>query len=151
GWDQATSASAAAEGNYVELRAAFENRRRQSVAINSHGSTQTILGNVLAIPNVLSAYVIDNPTGAAVNVGATNYSVAAHSVLVSAYGGLASAIAQAIWTAKDGGCGYNGNTTYTVADTSYPVGSQPQYPVTWLVPTPQPVYFVVTLQNSSLL
>jgi hypothetical protein len=151
GWDQATSTLAAAEGNNVESRAAFENRRRQSVAINSHGSTQTILGNVLAVPNVLSAYVIDNPTGSAVNVGATNYSVAAHSMLVSVYGGLASAIAQAIWTGKDGGCGYNGNTSYTVADTSYPVGSQPQYPVTWLTPTPTPVYYSVTLQNNSSL
>ncbi len=151
GWDQATSASAAAEGNLVESRAAAENRRRQSVAINSHGSTQTILGNVLVIDNVLSAYVIDNPTGSPVSVGATSYSVAAHSMLVSVYGGLASAIALAIWLGKDGGCGYNGNTTYTVADTSYPVGSQPQYPVTWLIPAPVPTYFLVTLQNNSSL
>ncbi len=50
GWDQATSASAAAEGNNVESRAAFENRRRQSVAINSHGSTQTVLGTCWQSP-----------------------------------------------------------------------------------------------------
>jgi hypothetical protein len=151
GWDQATSSSAAAEGNFVESRAAFENRRRQSVAVNSHGSTQMILGNVLKIANVLSAYVVDNPTNGAVNVGATNYSVAAHSILVSVYGGLASAIAQAIWSGKDAGCGYSGNTNYTVADPSYPVGSQPQYVVTWLTPTPTPVYYAVTLQNNSSL
>lgn len=151
GWDQATSAVAAALGNAVESRAAFENRRRQSVAINSHGTPQTILGNVLAVPNVLSAYVIDNPTGAAVEVGPTNYSVAAHSILVSAYGGVAAAVAAAIWNGKDAGCAYNGNTSYTVYDTSYPAGSQPAYPVTWLVPTPTPVYFAVTIEGNSAL
>lgn len=151
GWDQATSASAAALGNFTESRAAFENRRRQSVAVNSHGSPPAILGAVLEVPNVLSAYVIDNPTGSPVSVGTTSYSVAAHSVLASVYGGLAAAIAKAIWTAKDGGCGYNGNTSATVADTSYPLGSQPQYTVTWLTPTPTPVYFLVTLQNNSSL
>jgi hypothetical protein len=77
--------------------------------------------------------------------------MAAHSVLVSVYGGVAAAVAQAIWNKKDGGCGYNGNTTYTVADTSYPLGSQPQYVVTWLTPTPTPVYIAVTLQNNALL
>jgi hypothetical protein len=151
GWDQAISTLAAASGNNVESRAAFENRRRNSVAINSHGTPDAIKGNVLAVPNVLSAYVIDNPTGGAITVGSTAYSVAAHSVLVSVYGGLASDIAKAIWTAKDGGCAYNGGTSAVVTDTSYPVGSQPTYTVSWLTPTPKPVYFVVTLQNNGSL
>lgn len=151
GWDQATSSSAAAIGNAVESRAAFENRRRQSVAINSHGTTETIKGNVLAVNNVLSAYVIDNGSGSPITVGTTDYSVAAHSILVSVYGGLAASIAQAIWTGKDGGCGYNGDTSAIVADTSYPVGSQPQYTVTWQTALPTPLYFVVTLENNSSL
>ncbi len=151
GWDQAVSASNAVFGNYVESRAQLENRRRSSVAINSHGSTDAILGNVLAVANVLSAYVIDNPGNVAITVGPTNYSVAPHSIVVSVYGGLSAAIAEAIWTAKDGGCGYNGNTSYTVYDTSYPVGSQPAYPVTWLVPSPVPVYFVVVLSANTQL
>lgn len=150
-WDQVVSASAAALGNLTEGRAAFENRRRNSVAINSQGQTAAIYGAVLAVPNVLSAYVVDNPTSATVNVGATGYAVVPHSVLVSVYGGVAAAVAQAIWSKKSGGCGYNGNTTYTVADTSYPVGSQPQYPVTWLTPTPTPIYIAVALQNNALL
>lgn len=151
GLDQITSVATAALGSNVESRAEFENRRRQSVAINAHGSTQTTLGNVLAVPNVLSAYVIDNPTNAAVNVGTTSYSVAAHSMLVSVYGGASPAIAEAIWTSKDGGCAYNGATSYTVYDTSYPSGSQPSYPVTWLTATPTPVYFAVTIQNNTSL
>lgn len=151
GWDQAVSASDAVLGNVVESRAQAENRRRNSVAINSHGSTASILGNVLEVANVLSAFVVDNPSNVAITVGPTNYSVAPHSVVVSVYGGLAADIAEAIWTAKDAGCGYNGNTSHTIFDTSYPIGQQPSYTVTWLTPTPVPVYFVVTLAANSQL
>lgn len=148
GWDQAVSTNAAALGNFVENRASFENRRRNSVAINSHGTTEAIFGSVSELDGVLSAYVIDNPTGSTVDEGTTGYPAVAHSVLVSVYGGTAAQIAQAIWTAKDAGCAYNGNTTVTVYDTSYPLGSQPSYPVTWLVPTPKPLYFAVVIQSS---
>lgn len=151
GWDQAVSSAAAAVGRNVESRAAFENRRRQSVAINSHGTTQTILGNVLAVANVLSAFVIDNPSNISVTVGSTNYSIVAHSILASVFGGLAAAIAEEIWTGKDGGCAYNGNTSAVVADTSYPIGDQPLYTITWLTPAPTPIYFLVTLKNNSSL
>jgi len=151
GLDQVVGTTAAVLGNLVESRGAFENRRRQSVAINSHGTCPTILGNILALPNVLSAYVIDNPTGSTVTVGSTAYALQPHSILVSCYGGAAASIANAIWTGKDGGCAYNGNTTYTVADTSYPLGSQPQYPITWLTPTPTPIYILVTINPNPAL
>ena len=151
GWDRVVITADAAQGRYVESRAQFENRRRQSVAINSHGTTDTILGNLLALSGVLSAYVIDNPTGSAITVGPTNYSVAAHSVLASVYGGTSADIGNAIWTAKDAGCGYNGNTSATVYDTTYPVGSQPSYTVTWLVPTPTALAFYVALSTNSQL
>ena len=39
------------------------------------------------VDNVLDCYIIDNPTGAAVLTGSTNYSVAAHSIYVAAVGG----------------------------------------------------------------
>jgi hypothetical protein len=151
GWDQAVSSAAAALGRNVESRAAFENRRRQSVAINSHGTPQTILGNVLEVEGVLSAFVIDNPSSGSITVGSTSFTVVAHSILVSVFGGLASAIAQAIWEGKDGGCNYNGNTSAVVTDTSYPIGSQPTYTVTWETAAPTPVYFLVTLQNNTSL
>lgn len=151
GWDQAVSSSAAALGRNVESRAAFENRRRQSVAINSHGTPQTIKGNVLALDNVLSAFAIDNGSGGSITVGSTAFTVVAHSILVSVFGGLAADIAQAIWDGKDGGCAYNGNTSAVVADTSYPIGDQPLYTITWQTAAPTPVYFLVTLQNNSSL
>lgn len=149
GWDSATNASAAIEGQNVESRADFEFRRRNSVAANAKGSTAAILGSVLSVPNVLDAYVIDNPTNAAVTVGSTNYSVAANSVYVAVVGGNAQDIADAIWVKKDLGCSYNGNTTATVVDTDN--AGKPQYTVTWETPAALPIFFLVNLAANSAL
>lgn len=86
GWDRVVTAAAAAEGRLVESRAQFENRRRNSVAINSHGTPQTIEANLLAVPNVLSCAVLDNPTNGTVDVGPTSYPLVAHSLVASVYG-----------------------------------------------------------------
>ena len=58
-------------------------------------------------------------------------------------------MAQAIWNNKPPGCGYNGNTTVTVYDTSY--ATPIAYSVTYLSPTSTPAYFVVNIQNNALL
>lgn len=146
GWESANNPSGGTPGDLVESRAAFEARRSNSVAVNAVNSLQAIWAAVLSVPNVIGCYVVDNSTNAAVTVGSTNYSVAANSVLVSAYGGSASAIAQAIWSKKSLGCVYNGNTTETVTDTTNPEGPPyPTYSVTFLIPTATPVYFACTL------
>ncbi len=150
GWDTVTNAGAGILGSYVESPQAFELRRKNSVALNSHGTTDAIFANVYAVAGVLDCYVIDNPSGNTVNYGATNYPLLPHSVYVAAAGGLASAIAQAIWNAKDSGCNYNGNTTETVYDTRYSA-PQPAYQVTFNIPTATPVYFAVTVQNAATL
>jgi hypothetical protein len=149
GWDTITNASAAVEGQNVESRADFEFRRRNSVAANAKGSTAAILGSVLSLPNVLDAYVIDNPTNAAVTVGATNYSVAANSVYIAVVGGAATDIANAIWVKKDLGCSYNGNTSAVVTDTAN--AGNPEYTVTWETPAALPIYFLVNLAANAAL
>ena len=149
GWDTITNTSAGALGTNVESRAAFEARRAASVAGNSINSIQSLYGAVSAVPNVISAFVIDNPTGTTVNYGATSYPLAPHSVCISVAGGSSSAIAQAIWNKKPPGCDYNGNTSVTVYDNNYttPV----PYTVTYLTPTVTPIYFNVEIKNSPLL
>src|SRR5487761_1207204 len=92
GWDTVTNAGAGILGSYVESPQAFELRRKNSVALNSHGTTDAIFANVYAVAGVLDCYVIDNPSGNTVNYGATNYPLLPHSVYVAAAGGLASAI-----------------------------------------------------------
>jgi len=150
GWDTVTNPAAGSLGNAVESRAAFELRRQNSVAINAVNSLDSIRAAVLAVPNVLQAYVVDNSTNTTVSYGATSYSLAPHSICVSVAGGTSSAVAQAIWNKKPPGCGYNGNTTVTVYDTTYPT-PYPSYTVTYLTPTSTPAYFKIQVQNNPLL
>ena len=149
GWDTITNATAGALGNTVESRAAFEARRAASVAGNSVNSVQSIYAAVTQVPNVIQALVIDNPANTSISYGATSYSIAAHSIVVSVAGGASANIAQAIWSKKPPGCGYNGNTTVTVYDTNY--STPVPYTVKYLTPTATPTYFAVQIKNSSLL
>lgn len=149
GWDSITNSAAGTPGTYVEDRTDFEFRRRNSVAINASNSAQSIYAAVLSVPDVLDAYVIDNPTSVTVNTGATDYPVVAHSVFVSVVGGDAAAIAYAIWSKKSLGCNYNGNTSYTVVDdVNYPI-PYPSYVVTWETPTPLPIYITVNIADTA--
>ena len=149
GWDTVLNPAVGALGNNVESRAAFELRRQASVAVNAVNSLDSIRASVLAVPNVLQAYVVDNSTNATVNYGATSYPLAAHSICVSVAGGTSSAIGTAIWSKKPPGCGYNGNTTVTVYDNTY--STPVPYTVTYLTPTSTPAYFTVNIQNNPLL
>jgi hypothetical protein len=156
GWNTISNPQAGSIGNYVESRAAFEARRLLSVAGNAINSIQSIFGAVLSVPNVIDAFVIDNPGSSALPYGSTTYSIPAHSVLVSVSGGNSTDIAKAIWNKKPPGCGYitaagvSGSVAQTVAvvDTSYPPGSQPSYNVTYLIPASKPVYYYVQIKNS---
>ncbi|SDR17905.1 baseplate J/gp47 family protein [Paraburkholderia tuberum] len=150
GWDRVTNLTAGFPGQNVESRAAFEARRRLSVAANSVNMVQSVYARVLSVPNVLDACVLDNPKGKVVIFGATNYPLLAHSLFVSVVGGEPSAIAQAIWNKKAPGCDYNGDTSYIVFDTSYEQ-PQPQYEILWVTAAPVQCYFMVQIQANDLL
>ena len=76
--------------------------------------------------------------------------LAPHSIYVSAYGGSAQAIGEAIWRKKAPGCDYNGNTSITVVDSrSGYIPPYPAYVVTFETPAPTPVLFAVAMQSNS--
>jgi uncharacterized phage protein gp47/JayE len=151
GWDTITNAADGTMGQNVETRTDFEQRRANSVALNSHGTPPSIYANVFAVSGVLDCYVVDNPTGAVAVTGATNYPLAAHSVYVAAIGGADADIATAIWTKKDTGCNYSGNTSVTVTDPSGYAYPQPSYVVKFERPASLAVKFAVRLVNDPLL
>lgn len=124
GWDTITNAAAGVPGTNVEGRAEFEARRRASVALNAHGSKESIYAAVFNVADVTDCYVTENVTSSPVNMGETDYAVAAHSVYVAVVGGSNEDVAQAIATKKDLGCNMNGETTITTYDYSY----SPPYP-----------------------
>jgi hypothetical protein len=147
GWDSVTVVSGIV-GNVVESRADFEFRRSNSVAKNGAGFLPAILGAVLALPNVSDAYVTDNSTGSPVTTGGVT--IAAHSLYVCVAGGASADIASAIWSLKNPGCGYTGNTTVTVVDSNSGYSlPYPTYSVTYEAPTVVEISFNVTLADNS--
>lgn len=151
GWDTITNAADGTIGHVVENRTDFEYRRKNSVALNSHGSPAAIYSEVFDVDDVLDVYVIDNPTGSTVLTGSTDYPVLAHSVYVAAVGGLDDDIAKAIWRKKDTGCDYNGNTEVTVVDDSGYSYPQPTYTVKFERPAALPILFAIEIVNDPLL
>ena len=149
GWDSISNPDDGVLGNNVESRAAFEARRAASVALNSQGSLPSVLGAVLAVPNVIDAFVTENATNAVQTSGGV--ALFANSLYVAVVGGNADDIARAIWTRKAPGCAYNGNTSVTVFDQSpgY-VPPFPAYQVSFEIPDPLAILFAVNLVNSHM-
>jgi uncharacterized phage protein gp47/JayE len=150
GWDTINNVAPGVIGRNVESRAEFEFRRRNSVALNAHGSREAIYAAVFDVDDVLDVFVTENVTDNIVNMGPTNYPLAPHSVYVAVVGGAAQAIGEAINSKKDLGCDMNGDTTVTVFDTSY-TPPQPEYEITFERPTSLPIFFRVELTDSSSL
>jgi len=147
GWDTVTCTSGVI-GRAVESRAAFELRRQQSVALNSVGMLDSILANVLSVPGVVDAYVIDNDLGTPATIGGITLN--ANSLYVCVAGSYTNlAVAQAIWLKKPPGCNYTGNTPVTVTDPNPLYSSPPSYTVSFQTAINTPIFFLVTLKNSA--
>lgn len=146
GWDSVTNASDGVLGRDTETRQEFEDRRIESVAGNSIGSLPSVLGAVLAVADVLDAYVTENDTGSPLTVGGVV--LVAHSLYVAVVGGDEDDVARAIWTKKAPGCAYNGNTTVVVEDTSGYSPPYPSYNVTFEIPDALPILFLVAIVDN---
>jgi uncharacterized phage protein gp47/JayE len=151
GWDTINNPSDGVVGSNIETAAEFRVRRDQSVALNAHGSLPSIYAAVFDVAGVIDVYATENVTDSPIVVGSTNYTLLPHSVYVAATGGLASAVAQAIWTKKDLGADMNGNTTVVVTDPSGYSFPQPTYNITFEVPPAITYDFIVNIKNSAAL
>lgn len=149
GWDSITNPDPGITGSSVETPADFEFRRQNSVAANSLATNQAVLGAVLGVPNVLDAYVIDNPSNSPATIGGV--SIGANTLYVCAAGGDAQAVANAIWTKKPPGIPTQGGTTETVYDSNsgYDL-PYPSYSISYQIPTSLTIFFEVQIKNSSL-
>jgi hypothetical protein len=147
-WDTVETLADGVLGNNVETPAEFEERRALSTGWNAMGPLGSILGAVYQVPGVIDAYVTENDTNTAATIGGVI--LGPHTLYVCVLGGAASDIAMAIWTRKMPGCGYNGNTSYTVTDPSPQyVPPKPMYSVTWETPTNIEFAAVAVINNNS--
>lgn len=151
GWDAITNLTPAISGNELESRAAFEQRRRESVAKNGRGTPPAIRAEVWGVDGVLDVFAYDNFTNVPLPYGSTNYPISAHSIYVAVVGGSDEDVAQAIWRKKDGGCNLNGNTEVIVEDKEEYLFPYPQYKIKFMRPAQTNIKFAVQLANSSAL
>lgn len=95
----------------------------------------------------LSQTVASSGTPVSLQIGGVQ--INANSLYVCVSGGAAASVAQAIWSKKPPGCGYTGNTTQTVYDTSAAYGSPGvPYSVTYQTAINLPIFFAVNLKNN---
>lgn len=147
GWDSINNPTDGVIGQDVENRRDFEERRFDSVANNSMGFLNAILGAVWELDGVIDAYVTENFTGSPVTIGGVN--VDAHSLYVAVTGGNADEIAKAIWSKKAPGCDMMGNTTVTVYDDQAGYDPPlPSYQIKFQVPSQLPIIFAVNIADN---
>jgi hypothetical protein len=148
GWESITNPDDGVLGINVETPSQFEARRSASVAVNAIGILDAILGAVLAVPNVLDAFVAENDNGTPQTIGGKI--LGPNSLYVCVLGGESQAIGNAIWSRKAPGCGYNGNTTVTVVDPAPEyLPPIPSYSVTFQRPTIIDFAMLVVLKNNN--
>lgn len=148
GWDTIANPADGILGRDVETRADFEARRTLSVSKNALGIIGSIRAQILAVTNVLDAYVTENPTDASAVIGGVT--MPANSLYVAVVGGTDADVARAIWTKKGPGCSYyGGNTTITVEDRNGYSIPYPSYAVSFERPASLPIFFDVEIINSS--
>lgn len=150
GWDAITNLVPAISGSEVESRAAFEQRRQESVARSANGSAPAVRAEVFAVDGVLDVFTYQNFTRNPLPYGATGYELKPNSIYVGVVGGSDQDVAEAIFRKLNAGCDMNGNTTVTVSDREY-TWPYPEYEYTFNRPDPTPTKYKVTLANSAAL
>ncbi len=122
----------------------------QSVTGSAGKNVPVLAGTVIVSGSGLSWVVNHSQTVNATTLNFGGVVVPPNSLYAAVAGGLATDVAQAIWSKKSPGCAYYpGNTTATAYDTS------PQYPAPGIAytvvfedPDPLPVVFVVNIKNN---
>ena len=113
GWDAVTNATATV-GSLEESQSAFEQRRRESVALNARSTVNAVYANVAQCDGVIAVYAVDNKKNIAETID--NYTLTPHSIFVSVIGGENADIAKAIYDNLSAGCDYNGNTEVDITN-----------------------------------
>lgn len=114
GWDSVNNIASGVTGRERETQSSFEQRRAESVAKNSHGLAESVLGTVGNINGVIACGIEQNRGDyAVVKSGVT---IPPHSIYLSVYGGNPQDIGYAIHRKLDGGCGTTGNTEVVIED-----------------------------------
>lgn len=144
GWDAVTNATATV-GTLEESQSAFEQRRRESVALNARSTVNAVYANVAQCDGVIAVYAVDNKKNISETID--NYSLTPHSIFVSVIGGENADIAKAIYDNLSAGCDYNGNTEVDITNEF----SGAVETVKFYRPAQFDIYVKVSIQNNASL
>jgi uncharacterized phage protein gp47/JayE len=136
GWQAVTNLSAAAPGAPVETDAALRVRQALSTSLPSQTILQGILASVAGLTGVTQSRAYENDT----NTTDTN-GLPPHSIAIVVLGGVASAIANAIYLKKTPGAYTHGTTVVSVTD-EYGIPNN----IRFFIPTPKPIKVAVTIK-----
>lgn len=157
GWESVSNAVASTPGTDTESRQSFEQRRSESVEIGGVGQAANVRAAIGNVTGVTDAFVYNNGGDTAINYGATNYPIPAHSIAVVVSGGATADVATAINAKLDCGCGLPTSAgvgtlvSYDVQDTVNYVAPYPTYHIRFVRPAIVQVYFTVNVANLSTL
>lgn len=156
-WVAVSNSVPSVPGTDTENRVEFETRRAASVQIGGVGQPANVRAAIANVAGVTDLYVYNNGGDTAVNYGTTSYPIPAHSIAIIVSGGANAAIAAAINSKLDCGCGMSTSAglgtlvTVNVQDTVNYVAPYPTYPVRFVRPATTQVYMTVNVANLSTL
>lgn len=118
-----------------ESDAELKVRRQKSVSLSSQGYLQGLLAALENISGVVSAFVYENTTGSTDADG-----IPSHSIWVIVSGAASSAaIANAIYTKRNAGCGMKGDQTFNILQED-----RSNFTIRWDVVTPESLFIKFT-------
>lgn len=153
-WLAVANSSPSTPGVDTETRAEFETRRADSVQIGGVGTVQAVRAAIANVTGVSDVYVYNNGGDTAITAGTTSYPIPAHSIAINVTGGDQTAIAQAIQSKLDCGCGMSSQSTVsvTIQDTVNYVAPFPTYVYRFMHNvTPTQIYITVNVANLATL
>lgn len=157
GWEAISNDAPSTPGVNLESRQSFEARRAASVNIGGTGTAAAVRAAIANVTGVSDVYVYNNGSDTAITYGATDYPVPAHSIAITVAGGDDTAVANAIHSKLDAGCGLPTSagvgtlTEIVIEDSVNYVAPFPQYVIRFVRPLPVTVYVRVEVANLSTL
>lgn len=148
-WQAVSNSAGSTPGRDVENRQTFESRRADSVQIGGNGTAANVRAAIANVAGVTDCFVYNNGSDTAITYGATAYPIPAHSIAISVTGGTDAAVAAAINSKLDAGCGMStqGTTTYSIQDTVNYVAPYPTYVLRFVRPTVTQIYMTINVAN----
>lgn len=140
GWETVTNPDDAVPGKFAQNDISAKRQRLRELGSNSRSNSYSILAAVNALEGVAGVRFRENFTDTEQVID--NVTLAPHSTWIAVDGGVDAEIAEAYYTSRTGGSGFNGDETVSYTD---PVTGQ-VIPVQFDRPTDKPLICRITVR-----